>query len=403
MKKTEEVKKEMEKVETMGEVMKKGKDTMEKKYNAGLEGVIACETKISRIDLVNGKAILEYRGYDIRDLARKSSYEEVAFLLLYGYLPKRDELQEFKIGLAERRELPPQIIGLLTHLPPYTHPMVVLRTAISYLGSLDKRIHIKTREENLEKAMNLIAKFPTIVAYYQRIRTGRNLIPPTLELSHAANFLYMLHGEEPTRTEEKALDMDMILHAEHELNASTFVARVAASTLADMYACVVAATGTLMGPLHGGAAQEVMKMLREVAIPRKADEYVRRKLDAGEKIMGFGHRVYKNVMDPRAELLRRLAKRLAAEREPRWFQISEAIAKAAFKYKNLLPNVDFYSASIYANLGLPDDLFVNIFAMGRISGWVAHIIEQYEDNKLIRPRARYTGQQELHYMPLSER
>ncbi len=369
----------------------------------GLEGVIACETKISRIDLVDGKAILEYRGYDIRDLARKSSFEEVAYLLLYGELPKKYELDDFRIELAERRELPPQIIGLLTHLPPYTHPMVVLRTAVSYLGSLDKKIDVKTREENLEKAKNLIAKFPTIIAYFHRIRTGRTLIPPTLELSHAANFLYMLHGEEPSSTAERALDMDLILHAEHELNASTFAARVAASTLADMYACVVAATGTLMGPLHGGAANEVMKMLREVASPRKAEEYVRKKLERGERLMGFGHRVYKNVMDPRAELLRGLAKKLAEESNPIWFRISEAIAKAAYKYKKLLPNIDFYSASVYVNLGIPDDLFVNIFAMSRIVGWTAHIIEQYENNRLIRPRAKYVGETEKSYVPITKR
>jgi citrate synthase len=364
---------------------------------AGLEDVIACETAISRIELENDRAILEYRGYDIRDLARKSCYEEVAYLLLFGELPSKNELQEFKIELAERRELPPQIIGLLTHLPPYTHPMVVLRTATSYLGSMDREIHIRTHEKNLEKAISLIAKFPTIIAYYHRIRTGRNLINPTLELSHAANFLYMMHGNEPTTTEERTLDMDLILHAEHELNASTFAARIAASTLADMYACVVAATGTLMGPLHGGAAQEVMKMLREVALPRKAEDYVKRKLERGERIMGFGHRVYKHVMDPRAELLRRLAKKLAMEREPRWFKISEAIAEAVYKHKKLLPNVDFYSASVYTNLGIPDDLFVNIFAMGRIAGWTAHIIEQYENNRLIRPRAKYIGEKERKY------
>ncbi|WP_202320798.1 citrate/2-methylcitrate synthase [Archaeoglobus neptunius] len=369
----------------------------------GLEGVIACQTKISRIELVNGKAVLEYRGYDIRDLARRASYEEVAYLLIYGELPKKYELQDFKIELAERRDLPPQIIGLLTHLPPYTHPMVVLRTATSYLGSLDRKIDVKTREENLEKAKNLIAKFPTIIAYYQRIRTGRNIIQPTLELSHAANFLYMLNGEMPSRTAEKALDMDLILHAEHELNASTFAARIAASTLADMYACVVAATGTLMGPLHGGAAQEVMKMLREIATPRRAEGYVRKKIEKGERIMGFGHRVYRGVMDPRAELLRRLAKKLAAEGSTKWFEISEEIAKAAYKHKKLLPNVDFYSASIYANLGIPDDLFVNIFAMGRISGWLAHIIEQYENNRLIRPRAEYVGEKEKKFIPISER
>lgn len=369
----------------------------------GLQDVIACESKISRIELVGDRAILEYRGYDIRDLAKNSTYEEVAYLLLYGELPKKYELQDFKIELAERRELPPQIIGLLTHLPQYTHPMVVLRTATSYLGSLDRAKDVKTREENLEKAKNLIAKFPTIVAYYHRIRLGKNLIPPTLELSHAANFLYMMNGLEPSRAAEKALDADLILHAEHELNASTFAARVAASTLADMYACVVAATGTLMGPLHGGAAQEVMKMLRDVATPRRAEEYVKKKLEKGEKLMGFGHRIYKHVIDPRAPILRELARELSKNGNPIWLEISEAIAENAYKYKKLLPNVDFYSASVYANLGIPDDLFVNIFAMGRISGWLAHIIEQYENNRLIRPRAKYTGEVEKKYIPVDER
>ncbi|MCS7118495.1 MAG: citrate/2-methylcitrate synthase [Archaeoglobaceae archaeon] len=369
----------------------------------GLKDVIACETKISRIELVDGKAILEYRGYDIRDLAKNSCYEEVAYLLLYGELPKKYELQDFRIELAERRELPPQIIGLLTHLPQYTHPMVVLRTSISYLGSLDRLKDLKTREENLEKSKNLIAKIPTIIAYYHRIRIGKNLIPPTLELSHSANFLYMLNGLEPSRIAEKALDADLILHAEHELNASTFAARIAASTLADMYACVVAATGTLMGPLHGGAAQEVMKMLREVATPRRAEEYVKKKLEKGEKLMGFGHRIYKSIIDPRSEILRDLAIELAKKGNPIWFEISEAIAENAYKYKKLLPNVDFYSASVYANLGIPDDLFVNMFAMGRISGWLAHIIEQYESNKLIRPRAKYVGETERVYVPIENR
>lgn len=369
----------------------------------GLKDVIACESKISRIELVDGKAILEYRGYDIRDLARNSCYEEVAYLLLYGELPKKYELQDFKIELAERRELPPQIIGLLTHLPQYTHPMVVLRTSISYLGSLDKLKDLKTREENLEKSKSLIAKIPTIIAYYHRIRMGKNLIPPTLELSHAANFLYMMNGYEPSKIAERALDVDLILHAEHELNASTFAARVAASTLADMYACVVAATGTLMGPLHGGAAQEVMKMLREVATPRRAEEYVKKKLERGEKLMGFGHRIYKHVIDPRAEILRELARELSKIGNPIWFEISEAIAENAYKYKKLLPNVDFYSASVYTNLGIPDDLFVNIFAMGRIAGWLAHIIEQYETNRLIRPRAKYIGEIGKTYVPLDNR
>ncbi|AGK61740.1 citrate synthase [Archaeoglobus sulfaticallidus PM70-1] len=370
---------------------------------SGLEDVVACETSICRIAVEEDRGVLEYRGYDIHELAKNSSYEEVAFLLLFGDLPSKSEFESFKEELAMKRELPPQIIGLLTHLPPFTHPMVVLRTAISYLGSMDKHIQYKSHERSIEKSISLIAKFPTIVAYFHRIRTGQNLIHPREDLSHAENFLYMLHGEEPTETMAKSLDLDFILHAEHELNASTFAARIAASTLADMYACIVAATGTLLGPLHGGASQKVMEMLREVAVPWRAESYVREKLENGERIMGFGHRVYRKVMDPRTIELKILAKKLADEKNPKWYQISEAIEEAVYKYKGLLPNVDFYSASVYANLGIPDDLFVNIFAIGRISGWCAHVIEQYENNRLIRPRAEYVGSQQRRYVPLSDR
>jgi len=379
------------------------KTSGEKAVHEGLEGIIACKSSISRVDLEGDKAILEYRGYNIHDLAKHSTFEEVVYLLLFGELPSKSELELFSEELKELRELPPQIIGLLTHLPPFTHPMVVLRTAVSYLGSMDKYIHYKSHEKTLQKAKNLIAKFPTIVAYYHRIRTGQNLIHPNDDLGHAANFLYMLHGREPTKTEEKSLDLDLILHADHELNASTFAARIAASTLADIYACVVAATGTLMGPLHGGAAQKVMEMLREVAVPWRAEAYVKEKLERGERIMGFGHRVYKKVMDPRTIELRTLAKKLAEEKDPKWFNISEAVAEAVYKYKGLYPNVDFYSASVYANLGIPDDLFINIFAISRIAGWSAHIIEQYENNRLIRPRALYTGETGRKYIPLEER
>lgn len=379
------------------------KTAKENVVNEGLEGVIACKSSISRVDIEGDRAILEYRGYDIHDLAKHSTFEEVVYLLLFGELPSKSELELFSEELKELRELPPQIIGLLTHLPPFTHPMVVLRTAVSYLGSMDKYIHFKSHEKSLQKAKNLIAKFPTIVAYYHRIRTGQNLIHPNDDLGHAANFLYMLHGREPTKTEERSLDLDFILHADHELNASTFAARIAASTLADIYACVVAATGTLMGPLHGGAAQKVMEMLREVAVPWRAGAYVKEKLEKGERIMGFGHRVYRNVMDPRTIELKALAKKLADEKDPKWFNISEAIAEAVYKYKKLLPNVDFYSASVYANLGIPDDLFISIFAIARIAGWSAHIIEQYETNRLIRPRALYVGETGRKYVPLEER
>lgn len=372
-------------------------------FKSGMEDVIACQSDICRIEVDNGRAILEYRGYNIHDLAKHSCYEEVAYLLLFGELPSKSELKYFKAELADKRELPPQIIGLLTHLPPITHPMVVLRTAISYLGSMDKYIHHRTYEKSIEKAKSLIAKFPTIIAYYHRIRTGQNLVHPNDDFGHAANFLYMLHGEEPSLTAIKALDLDLILHADHELNASTFAARIAASTMADMYASVVAATGTLMGPLHGGAAQKVMEMLREVAVPWRAEEYVKEKLERKERIMGFGHRVYKKTMDPRTIELKTLAKKLADEKDPKWYEISEAIAEAVYKHKGLLPNVDFYSASVYANLGIPDDLFINVFAMGRIAGWTAHIIEQYENNRLIRPRALYTGAKNRKYVPLEQR
>jgi len=369
----------------------------------GLQDVLACKSGICRIEMVDGKAILEYRGYDIHELARSSSFEEVAYLLLFGELPSKAELEAFVEELKELRELPPQIIGLLTHLPPFSHPMVVLRTAISYLGTMDRYIHHKSHEKSLQKAKSLIAKFPTIVAHFHRIRTGQNLIHPNDELNHTANFLYMLHGVEPTKTEARALDLDLILHADHELNASTFAARIAASTLADIYACVVAATGTLMGPLHGGAAQKVMEMLREIAVPWRAEEYVKMKLESGERIMGFGHRVYRGVMDPRTVELKALAEKLAEEKEEKWFEISKAVEEAVYKYKSLLPNVDFYAASVYANLDIPDDLFINIFALGRIAGWTAHIIEQYETNKLIRPRALYVGETGRKCVPVDRR
>ncbi len=369
----------------------------------GLEDVIACRSSISRVEIVDGKAVLEYRGYSIHDLAKHSCYEEVAYLLLFGELPSKSELEAFKEELKDLRELPPQIIGLLTHLPPFTHPMVVLRTAVSYLGSMDKYIHYRSYEHSIEKAKSLIAKFPTIVAYYHRIRTGQNLVHPNDDLDHAANFLYMLNGEEPTELEARCMDLDFILHADHELNASTFAARVAASTLADMYACIVAATGTLMGPLHGGAAQKVIEMFREIAVPWRADEYVKEKLKRKERIMGFGHRIYKNVMDPRTIELKALAKMLAEQKDSKWYEIAEAVEQAVYKYKKLLPNVDFYSACIYATLGIPDDLFIPIFAMGRIAGWTAHIIEQYQNNKLLRPRALYTGPKGRKYVPIEDR
>lgn len=370
----------------------------------GLKGIVALKSDISRID--NEIGILEYRGYNIHDLARNSSYEEVAFLLWYGYLPNKGEVRDFSNDLAERRELPPEIIGLLSNLSNLskkTHPTVVLRTAVSYLGSLDEKLQVINREENLEKSRNLLAKLPTIVAYYQRMNDRKPLIYPDKRLGHVANFLWMLHGRKPTGIEENAMDLDLVLHAEHTLAASTFSARMAASTLSDIYAGVVSATGVLFGPLHGGASQKVMEMLRKIKERNiSVEKWVEKKLKNGERIMGFGHRVYERT-DPRAEELERLSEKLDQLKGSGWYPLSKKLAKVVKSKTGLYPNVDFYSASVYTNLEIPDDLFINLFVMGRIVGWTTHMIDQYENNKLIRPLQTYSGQKNKEFIPIDER
>jgi citrate synthase len=370
----------------------------------GLRGIVALESEISRLDPLNN--LLEYRGYNIHDLARYSNFEEVAFLLWYGYLPKADEFDEFKDDLAGRRDLPPEIIGLLSNLcnlPKKTHPTVVLRTAVSYLGSLDERLHIINEEENFEKSKNLLAKIPTIIAYYQRIRERKSLIQPNKDLDQASNFLWMLNGRKPDEVEEKTLDLDLILHAEHTLNASTFSARMAASTLSDMYAGVVSATGVLFGPLHGGASQKAMEMLREIREKGiDVEEYVEDKLSKGERIMGFGHPVYKNG-DPRSVELEKLTKKLDEIKSSGWYTLSKKVAEVVEFKKGLYPNVDYYAACVYSNLGIPEDLFINLFAMGRIVGWTTHMMNQYKNNKLIRPTQKYVGKRDRIYIPISDR
>ncbi|MBS3815503.1 MAG: citrate synthase, partial [Hadesarchaea archaeon] len=332
--------------------------------NVGMKDVVATESDISRIDGEEG--ILEYRGYSIHDLAKHSSYEETAFLLLHGHLPTKKELDEFTRDLAKRRRIPPEVIGLLSSLPSITHPMVVLRTAISYCGSLDENLHVITPEENLEKSKEIVAMFPTIIAYTYRMREGKQLINPREDLSHAANFLYMLKGKEPSELEERALDTDLILHAEHTLNASTYSSRIAASTKSDMYAGIVSATGTLMGPLHGGASQAVIEMIKEIKNGDETPkEYIKRKLEEGELIPGFGHRVYKTI-DPRAKELKKLAKELDQTKNSDWCVISEEIEEAVKSERNLYPNVDFYAASVYSDLNIPDDFFIPIFGMGSL-------------------------------------
>lgn len=368
----------------------------------GLKGVVALETDISRIDGTNG--ILEYRGYNIQDLAKNASFEEVAFLLLNGSLPTRSELETFSKALTERRELPGKIIGVLYNLPTINYPTVILRTIYSYLGDMDNQIFMINPKENRRKAIDLIAKTPTIVAYYQRIREDKPLIHPNKNLGHAANFLWMLNGEEPNKFGEKALDLDLVLHAEHTLNASTFAARIAASTLSDMYAGAVSATGTLFGPLHGGASQKVIEMLRTLKgkSVKEIEEWVDKKLQDGERIMGFGHRVYE-TMDPRAAKLKEMAKKLDILEGNEWLSLSDQVAEIVYHKKRIYPNVDFYAASVYANLKIPDDQYINMFVMGRIVGWLTHMMDQYHNNRIVRPLQKYVGEERRTFTQIDNR
>jgi len=367
----------------------------------GLKGVVALESKISRID--GEKGILEYRGYNIHDLVKNSCFEEVVFLLWYGFLPNKKELKEFSEDIKKRRDIPRELVELLNILPKDIRPIVVLRTLISYLGSLDKDLYNILPEQTLEKSKNLLAKIPTIVAYYHRIRQGKSLIKPNKNLTHAGNFLWMLKGKRPSELEEKALDADLIMHAEHGLNASTFAGRVCASTFSDIYAGVVTATGVLTGPLHGGASEAVIKMFRKLKGENNLSAWVKEKFEKKERIPGFGHRVYKGL-DPRAKELRKLARKLAKTGKEEWLiSLSDNLVKEVRRYKELWPNVDYYAATLYPNLGIPDDLFIDVFAMGRIAGWCAHLREQYKENKLIRPLQKYIGEKNKKYIPIKKR
>lgn len=371
----------------------------------GMKEVVALQSKISRIDGEKGE--LEYRGYSIHDLAENSTFEETVFLLWNGRLPTQKELEEFKEDLIDRRRIPPEVIGQLSTLPDITHPMVVLRTAISYCGSLDEKLHKIDSGENLEKSKEILSMIPTIIAFTYRMREGKRLVHPREDLDHTANFLWMLKGEEPDPLEVEALDTDLILHAEHTLNASTYSSRIAASTKSDMYAGIVSATGTLMGPIHGGASQWVIEMLREVKEEMEKngvspEDWIKEKLRSGEIIPGFGHRVYK-TMDPRAKQLKDLAKKLDEKRGNDWCSLSRRIEDAVREEKDIDPNVDFYAGTVYVNLDIPDEFFIPIFAMGRIAGWTTHMMEQYEENVLIRPLQEYVGEKYRKYVPIEER
>ncbi|MBC8076803.1 MAG: citrate synthase [Chloroflexales bacterium] len=367
----------------------------------GLEGVVAAQTAISCIDGLNGR--LFYRGIEINELAERSSFEETTALLWYGKLPTREQLDRFREKFVANRQIPNEVIAVMLTLPKKTAPMEVLRTAVSTLSTYDPEDLDNSLEANVHKSIRLTASFPTIVAAWDRIRNGLWPVPPSGELSHAANFLYMLTGKEPSEAAAEVLDTALILHADHGLNASTFAARITASTLSDLHSAIVSAIGTLKGPLHGGANEQVMRMLLEIGDVDRVDQWVRGALAAKKKIMGFGHRVYK-ADDPRAMWLQKLARELGeASGNGRWYQMSERIRALVQESKPLPVNVDFYSASVYYTMGIPLDLFTPIFAVSRVAGWTAHVYEQYSDNRLIRPESEYVGPSDVPYMPVDER
>lgn len=367
----------------------------------GLEGIVAASTAISYIDGMNGR--LFYRGIEINELAEKSSFEETTALLWYGKLPTTSQLDSFEKKFCENRQIPNEVLAMMMAMPKKTAAMEVLRTAVSHLSAYDPDDLDNSLEANVQKSIRLTASMPTIVAAWDRIRNGLWPIPPSNELGHAANFLYMLSGKEPDEKSAEVLDTCLILHADHGLNASTFSARITASTLSDLHSAITSAIGTLKGPLHGGANEQVMRTLLEIGDPDRADTYIRGALNAKKKIMGFGHRVYK-ADDPRAAWLQRLSKELAeSSGNTKWYEISERVRKQVQDAKPLPVNVDFYSASVYYTLGIPIDLFTPIFAISRVSGWTAHVYEQYSDNRLIRPESEYIGPMDVAYTPIDER
>ena len=369
--------------------------------NAGLRDVVAGQSRICFVDGQEGRLV--YQGYDIRELARHSSFEETVYLLWNGQLPNATALADFKAELAGERQLPPGVLGIVRAMPRDATPMDVLRTAVSALGVWDPDRGDASAEANHRRAVRLVAQVPTIVATYHRLRQGLEPVGPDPGRSSAADFLRMLTGRDPDELEQHVVDVCLVLHADHELNASTFSARVTAGTLSDLYSCITSAVGTLKGPLHGGANEQVMRMLIEIGSTDQAAEWVRDALARKVKVPGFGHAVYRTE-DPRATILRRFSRQLGERAgDLHWYEVSQVVEQTMQAERHLYPNVDFYSASTYYTLGIPLDLFTPIFAVSRIAGWTAHVLEQYANNKLIRPRAEYVGPTHLEYVPLAAR
>ncbi|MFL2645142.1 MAG: citrate/2-methylcitrate synthase [Dehalococcoidia bacterium] len=369
----------------------------------GLKDVYFDNTEASFIDGDVGKLL--YRGYSIHDLAEKSTFEEVVYLLLYGDLPTKSELADFDAKLRANRRIPDQVIEVL-NLVQNSHPMDALRTGISALSAFDEDVNDNSPEATIRKGIRLTAMGPTLVAAHHRLRQGLEPVAPNPDLNHSGNFLYMLFDELPDQETVNLLDVDFILHAEHGANASAFGARVAASTLSDLHSAVTTGVGVLKGPWHGGAAEEVMRMALDIGQPENAEEYCKNILDNGGRIMGFGHRVYK-AEDPRARHLRERSKALGDKMgQPKWFEILtylEENVMSKYRDRGIFVNVDFFAGSIYYLLGIPDDLFISIFALGRIPGWTLQCLEQFDDNILIRPLLEYTGGMDLEYTPIESR
>lgn len=383
--------------------------------NIGLRNIEVADTRICSIDGENGKLI--YRGYDILDLVNHSSFEETAYLLLFGELPSPDGLEDFSRRLREARSVPEPIIRNLKTRPQRAHPMDVLQSCVSELADYDLNMEDDSKESNIRRAIILIAKIPAIVSAWNRIRKGNHIVDPLEEGSHASNFLYMLRGTSPTPEEAKVFDICLILHAEHSFNASTFAAREIASTRAHMYACIGGAVGALSGELHGGANIQVMKMLLEIDDISNVEKWIETRLQHGGRIMGMGHAVYRTT-DPRAEILSRLSRAMSKQTSTKWFEITERIENFTRKYmlenkrQAIYPNVDLYSASLYYSMGIPMDLNTPIFAISRISGWCAHIIEEKfaeaaPKPALYRPKAvyvgKYCGPMGCEYTPIQNR
>ena len=367
----------------------------------GLREIVAAQTKVSDIDGTQGR--LWYVGYPIEDLAANASYEEVAFLLHELRLPTQPELDELAGFMIEQRDPSEFIADLMPTLAQQASPMSMLRTTVSAASTYDPDGWDNGADANHRKALRLISVTPTFLAMYHRMRTGQEIVEPHPKLAHAANFLYMLTGVEPSPEDADTLDTTFTLYADHTMNASTFTARIIASTLADMHSAITGAIAALKGPLHGGANEESMKMLEEVGSPEHAEAYIKDRLERKQKIMGFGHAVYK-TMDPRARVLKRMAKATGERHgDTHWYEISEAIEDVTLREKRLNPNVDFYAASVYHMLGIPTDLMTPIFAIARMAGWTAHVREQYADNRVIRPDSEYIGPRDQHWVPIDDR